>query len=370
MVTQTKPLDHQRRCPRWLQDNWRRIVLVLVPTLLTPAFMYMSPQLRCVFEICVLNCFLLVSEIPAAISALLPVLLVPLLGPMSTSEVCAIYFGPSQLYFVSATTIAAAMAESTLARRAALHLLVRLGPGTLSLLTAAALGSVLLCFVFHSLVTTLLLVSVVDGVCDELCLVLLDPTIKPLPDTRSDMMAEPTRAEKAPTTETTRAGSIDTQRASVTDKSVQEAAAIQHPPSLNTLEATCPLPRSGTASPVTHNHRDEHSSTLYVTAEDSVLSENHRSAFRQRMREQALMPEGNMHVMKYRQRLRRCLLTMVIYGSTLASTAQLHSAAFSDLLAFMAKEYPEYHVLGSFTFTFYSLPTILLCSLSTSGVAC
>ncbi|KAL1440428.1 hypothetical protein MTO96_009469 [Rhipicephalus appendiculatus] len=70
-----------------------------------------------------------------------------------------------------------------------------------------------------------------------------------------------------------------------------------------------------------------------------------------------------MHVLKYRQRLRRCLLTAVIYCSTLASTAQLHSTAFNDLLAYMAKEYPEYHVLGSFTFTFYSLPTILLCSL-------
>ncbi|KAL1440427.1 hypothetical protein MTO96_009468 [Rhipicephalus appendiculatus] len=237
MATQKKPLDRPRRCPRWLQDNWRRVVLVLVPALLTPVFMYMSPQLRCVFEICVLNCFLLVSEIPTAISALLPVLLVPVLGPMSTSEVCAIYFGPSQLYFVSATTIAAAMAESTLARRAALHLLVRLGPSALILLTAAALGSVLMCFVFHSLVTTLLLVSVVDGVCDELCLVLLDPTIKPLPDARSDTTAEPTRTDKAPTAESTRADSIDTQRASVTDKSVPEAAALQRPPSVVTLRA-------------------------------------------------------------------------------------------------------------------------------------
>ncbi|XP_054921274.1 Na(+)/dicarboxylate cotransporter 3-like isoform X2 [Dermacentor andersoni] len=363
MATQPTPLADRRRCPRWLHDHWRRIVLVVVPALLTPIFVYLSPQLRCVFEICVLNCFLLVNEIPAAISALLPVFLVPILGPMSTEEVCAIYFGPSQLYFVSATTIAAAMAESTLARRAALHLLVRLGPSATSLLTAAALGSMIMCFVFNSLVTTLLLLSVVDGVCDELSLVLLDPHIKPLPDARSDTMGEPTRTDKLPTAEITRADSIDTQRASVTDKSVPEGAPVQGRRSSVTAEATGAAPENGAPSPVTRNHREERSSTLYVTAEDSGLMEGNRSAFRQRMREFALLPEGNMHVLKYRQRLRRCLLTAVIYCSTLASTAQLHSPAFNDLLAYMAKEYPEYHVLGRFTFTFYSMPTIFLCTL-------
>ncbi|XP_075530073.1 solute carrier family 13 member 1-like [Dermacentor variabilis] len=375
MATQATPLAHRRRCPRWLHEHWRRIVLVVVPALLTPVFVYLSPQLRCVFEICVLNCFLLVNEIPAAISALLPVFLVPILGPMSTEEVCAIYFGPSQLYFVSATTIAAAMAESTLARRAALHLLVRLGPSATrcptvdfcplppSLLTAAALGSVIMCFVFNSLVTTLLLLSVVDGVCDELSLVLLDPHIKPLPDARSDTTGEPTRTDKLPTAEITRADSTETQRASVTDKSVPEGAPVQGRRSSVTAEAAGAAAENGAPSPVTRSHRDERSSTLYVTAEDSGLVEGHPSAFRQRMREFALLPEGNMHVLKYRQRLRRCLLTAVIYCSTLASTAQLHSPAFNDLLAYMAKEYPEYHVLGSFTFTFYSMPTIFLCTL-------
>ncbi|XP_077493549.1 solute carrier family 13 member 2-like [Amblyomma americanum] len=80
------------------------------------------------------------------------------------------------------------------------------------------------------------------------------------------------------------------------------------------------------------------------------------------MRECSVMPEGNLHILKYRQKLRRCLLMAVIYGSTLASTAQFHSPAYSDLLAFLGREYPEYHVLGSFTFMFYSMPTLILCS--------
>ncbi|XP_077492153.1 Na(+)/dicarboxylate cotransporter 3-like [Amblyomma americanum] len=176
--------DH--RCSRQLRDQWRRVVLVVVPVLLTPIFMYLSPELRCAFEMCLLNCYLLLNEIPTAISALLPVCLAPLLGPLSTQEVCAIYFGPSQLYFISATVIAVAAAESTLSQRLALHVLARLGPGTGRLVCGTVVGSVLLCFVFNSLVTALLLVALVDSICDELCLVLLDPVIKALPDGRSE----------------------------------------------------------------------------------------------------------------------------------------------------------------------------------------
>lgn len=337
-----------RRVSRQLRDQWRRVVLIVVPVLLTPIFMYLSPVLRCAFEMCLLNCYLLLKEIPPAISALLPVCLAPLLGPMSTEEVCAIYFGPSQLYFISAAVIAVAAAESMLSRRLALYVLTRLGPGAGWLVGGTVLGSVLLCFVFNSVVTALLLVALVDSICDELCLVLLDPVIKSLTDGRSETtpdMARTTRTES----NTNKSGTVAQYPSVVTQASG----------ATNSAAGAAPFP---VPSPAQDAGAEEPESSLYVTAEDTTLGEGQRSAFRQRMRDCSVVPEGNLHILKYRQKLRRCLLKGVIYGSTLASTAQLYSPAYSDLLAFLRREYPEYHVLGSFTFMFYSMPTLILCS--------
>lgn len=39
-------------------------------------------------------------------------------------------------------------------------------------------GTVLLCFIFNNYITALLVMPVVDSICDEICLAFLDPTIK------------------------------------------------------------------------------------------------------------------------------------------------------------------------------------------------
>lgn len=72
-------------------------------------------------------CWWITEAVPIAVTALLPIVLFPLLGVLSTRETAAPYADTTNLFFLGGLTIAAGVERWGLQRRLALHMMARLG---------------------------------------------------------------------------------------------------------------------------------------------------------------------------------------------------------------------------------------------------
>ncbi len=123
-----------------------------------------SPEVSRTAAIAVLMATLWITEwIPLAATALLPVVLFPVLGIQDGKEVSSAYFNHIVFLFIGGFIVALAMQHCQLHRRIALHILIAAGPSISRLLLGFMLATALLSMWISNTAATMMMVTIASA---------------------------------------------------------------------------------------------------------------------------------------------------------------------------------------------------------------
>ena len=99
--------------------SWKLVLTVLVPLALVPLpVLWQSPVSRCLYVLCLMGCYWLGELLPIPATSLIPVVLFPLLGIMTTAQVSVYYMKSSCMLFIGGLMVAIAIEHSNFHRSA------------------------------------------------------------------------------------------------------------------------------------------------------------------------------------------------------------------------------------------------------------
>ncbi|XP_029103226.1 solute carrier family 13 member 1 [Scleropages formosus] len=117
--------------------NYRSVIVVtLTPLLLLPLLLILNNKVaECAFTLLLMAVYWLTEALPLSVTALLPALLFPLFGIMTSSQVASVYFKDFHLLLIGVVCLATSIEKWNLHKRIALKLVILVGvnPGWLML---------------------------------------------------------------------------------------------------------------------------------------------------------------------------------------------------------------------------------------------
>ena len=104
------------------------LIIFLAPLALSPLiFNGSSPESKCAFVVLLMTIYWATEPIPLAVTSLLPVILLPILGLSTSEQACAPYMKSANMLFMGCLTLALAIEKSNLHERIALKVLLKIG---------------------------------------------------------------------------------------------------------------------------------------------------------------------------------------------------------------------------------------------------
>lgn len=115
---------------RFVRIYWKSFVVVLWPLVLLPIVTLDTEEvlaMRCLYIVGLMAMFWITEVLPLPITGLIPVVLYPLMGIMSTSDTCLCYMNDTTMMFIGSMVIAIAIENSGLHMRVALLIIKTIG---------------------------------------------------------------------------------------------------------------------------------------------------------------------------------------------------------------------------------------------------
>ncbi|XP_065054979.1 solute carrier family 13 member 2-like [Rhopilema esculentum] len=152
------------------RKTWKSyLVLILTPILLCPLLITIpTMESRAGYGILIIVIYWVTETCPLAVTALLPIVLFPLLGVLSTSAVAATYFQDANVLFLGGLLVFVSFEEWNLHKRIALKILLLLGTRKQNLLFGFMLTTAGISMFLSNTATTALMVQIVKVILAEL----------------------------------------------------------------------------------------------------------------------------------------------------------------------------------------------------------
>ncbi|XP_058458743.1 protein I'm not dead yet-like isoform X2 [Malaya genurostris] len=117
-----------RRIVQFVQVFWKSIFVLAVPSVAALLFVVdSSPAFRCLYVVIVMSLLWVTEALPLAITSMLPLVLFPLMGILSTSQTCMVYMKEPIIMFIGGIVLALAIEYCNLHKRVALKVISVIG---------------------------------------------------------------------------------------------------------------------------------------------------------------------------------------------------------------------------------------------------
>ncbi|XP_053689379.1 protein I'm not dead yet-like [Sabethes cyaneus] len=124
----TSELGCGRRLLQFTQVYWKSLFVLTVPVVAALLFLVENtPAFRCLYVVIVMSSLWVTEALPLPITSMLPIVLFPLMGILSTSETCVVYMKEPIIMFVGGVVLALAIEYCNLHKRVALKVIAMIG---------------------------------------------------------------------------------------------------------------------------------------------------------------------------------------------------------------------------------------------------
>lgn len=159
-----------------VSNCWKLAVLVLVPFLFLPLVLYIdAKESRCAYVVCLMSTFWMTNAVPLPVTALLPVVLFPLLGVLPTDEACYPYLQETNMLFIGSLIMAMAIEHCNVHKRIALRVMLCVGTNPRWIMLGFMLTTMFMSTWICNTATTAMMMPIVDAVLAEVIDAEYDP---------------------------------------------------------------------------------------------------------------------------------------------------------------------------------------------------
>ncbi|XP_058830135.1 protein I'm not dead yet-like [Topomyia yanbarensis] len=117
-----------RRIVQFVQVFWKSLAVLAIPTVAALIFVVNgSPAFRCLYVVIVMSLLWVTEALPLPITSMLPLVLFPLMGILSTSQTCMVYMKEPIIMFIGGIVLALAIEYCNLHKRVALKVISVIG---------------------------------------------------------------------------------------------------------------------------------------------------------------------------------------------------------------------------------------------------